>query len=321
MRIAVDAMGGDFGPAVVVPAAMQLAKREPELEIQLFGDQASIEHQLDSAGQAANSKIKIFPAKSLDPLYCDGKAVLVQGRDSSLFKSIDALRNASADACVSAGSTAAMMVCGLRLLKALPAIHRPAICAALPQKDGFTYLLDLGANAECNANNLLQFAQLAAVLAEVRHGLARPTVALLSNGSEPHKGNKLVRESAKLIQNSVAFEYMGYVEADQLFHSGVDIVVCDGFSGNIALKASEGAANVVMAELADSADSNNQHNRLISRFTPSIHNGAFFLGLNGVMIKSHGRANVDASLQAMLKAVELVKGNWLARHQQVFRTN
>lgn len=322
MRLAIDAMGGDFGPEIIVPAVAEVLRSHGDIDAVLFGHQETLESILPSD---LRSRVQIKAALTLNPEICDGKQVLLHGRKSSLFQSVKAVADGTANAAVSAGSTAAMMVSGLRLLGTLPGIHRPAICKAFQSRRGNTYLLDLGANAECTARNLYEFGQLAALLAKLQHDLQRPKVALLSNGTEPNKGTRILREAARQLSNTEQLEYIGFLEPDSLFDATADIVVCDGFVGNVALKASESAAKTVIDEMqaaiADVVDPvlKEQLRASIAQFAPAQHNGAFFLGLNGVIIKSHGGSDVKGTVNSLLSACDLVSDNWLAKHKHTFQ--
>ncbi|MFK7731642.1 MAG: phosphate acyltransferase PlsX [Pseudomonadales bacterium] len=324
MRLAIDAMGGDFGPGTIVPAVSQVLRTHSDIDAVLFGHQQMLDTALPDD---LRSRIKTNAAESLDPEVCDGKQVLLRGRQSSLFQAVQAVANGAADAVISAGSTAALMVSGLRLLGTLSGIHRPAICKVFQSRRGNTYLLDLGANAECTARNLFEFGQLAALLAKLQHGLACPKVALLSNGTEPSKGTRTLREAARQLSNSDQLEYIGFLEPDSLFDATADIVVCDGFVGNVALKASESAARTVIDEIKTGISGvedpllDDLLSNTISQFAPAQHNGAFFLGLNGVIIKSHGAADINGTVNSLLSASDLVRNNWLARHKNSFHIN
>lgn len=322
MRLAIDAMGGDFGPSIIVPAVAEVLRSHSDIDAVLFGHQDTLETTLP---HDLHSRVQIKAASTLNPEMCDGKQVLLRGRKSSLFQSVQAVAEGYADAVVSAGSTAAIMVTGLRLLGTLNGIHRPAICKVYQSKRGNTYLLDLGANAECTARNLFEFGQLAAMLARLQHNITRPTVALLSNGTEPSKGTRTLREAARQLSNAEQLEYIGFLEPDSLFDATADIVVCDGFVGNVALKASESAARTVIDEIKVALSGvvdpllKEQLEARIAQFAPAQHNGAFFLGLNGVIIKSHGGSDIKGTVSSMLSACDLVRDNWLARHKYSFR--
>ncbi|MFK8019228.1 MAG: phosphate acyltransferase PlsX [Pseudomonadales bacterium] len=319
MQIAIDVMGGDFGPSVIVRAAIELLSERNDLALQLYGDVSRIEPLIDADYR---DRIEVTTASSLNPHECDGKAVLLHGRGSSLFKAIDAVAKGRADVCVSAGSSAALMVVGLRLLGTLPGLKRPAICKAFPTANGHTYLLDLGANAECDAQALTQFALMGSALAAERDGRKKPTVRLLSNGSEPTKGTRVIREAAKMLTVESQINYQGFIEPDELFTTTSDIIVCDGFSGNVALKSCEGTASMLLAQFrqlfADhSSDVSKGLDDLDRRFSPARHNGAFFLGVNGIVVKSHGDAGPAAILNCLQEAERLGRSNWLASVQGV----
>ncbi len=322
MRLAIDAMGGDYGADVIVPAVAELVRDRPDVNAILFGHHDTLQAALPAD---IRSRVRVEAALALDPQVCDGKQVLLNGRQSSLFQSVQAAANGRADAAISAGSTAALMVSGLRLMGTLSGIHRPAICKVFESKRGDSYLLDLGANSECSARNLLEFGQLAALLATLQKGLDRPTVALLSNGTEPGKGTRTLREAARLLGSAEQLEYVGFVEPEALFNATADIVVCDGFVGNVALKSSESAAKHILQEINSvlsgrvGAELEAMICARLAQFAPAHHNGAFFLGLNGVIIKSHGSADIDATVNSLRSACDLVRDDWLAQHKDTFQ--
>ena len=320
MQIAIDVMGGDFGPPVFVRAAIELLDEHNDLTLQLYGDAAQIEPLIDTQYRG---KIEVTAAASLNPHECDGKAVLLHGRDSSLFKAVNAVASGSADLCVSAGSSAALMVVSLRLLGTLRGVKRPAICKAFPTAHGNPYLLDLGANAECEAQVLSQFALMGSALVTLRDGRDKPTVRLLSNGIEPTKGTRVIREAAKMLKAEAQINFQGFIEPDELFTTTTDIIVCDGFSGNVALKSCEGTASMLLAQFRQMLDDQGCNvtqglEELERRFSPDRHNGAFFLGINGIIVKSHGSADHAATLSCLQEAVTLGRSNWLAAIESVF---
>ncbi len=282
-----------------------------DVDVVLYGNRHELRRHLSDEN---SERLTIRTAQALDADQCDGKAVLVRGRESALFKAVASVANGEADACISAGSSAALVVAGLRLLGRMPGIHRPAICKQFGYENRKTYLLDLGANAECTARNLYEFALLAAELAFLRDGLRKARIGILSNGREAGKGNRHTRQAAQLLARCPGLNFCGYIEADALFACELDIVVCDGFSGNIALKSAEGAANMLLSSL-EGLLSDREASALEAvkrQFGPGQHNGAFFLGLNGVVVKSHGSADGGAFLKSLQQACDMVAGDWLS---------
>lgn len=313
MHLAIDTMGGDYGPSVFVPAALAALERVPALRCTLLGDHAQLAQLISSSGigPELSSRCELRGATPLDPLLCDGKAVLHSGRDSSLFKAIEMLSTGAADAAISGGSSAALLITGLRLLGKLPGVGRPAICKQLPRQLGGSYLLDLGANVDCSAQDLCDFARLGARMAHVQ-GRSQVSVGLLSNGREKNKGNKTLRQAARLLERSNEYSYRGFVEADEVFFGPCDIIVGDGLSGNIALKSAEGATRLLLTQLAEFEQEPKTRQKLTEHFSPTRHNGAVFLGLNGTLVKSHGNADTEACLQSILMTCDLLENGWLS---------
>jgi len=315
VRIALDAMGGDHGMSVVVPAAWQALKQHPDLELILVGDA----HQLrDKVG--SHARLQIHHASQVVEMHESPSKVLRQKKDSSMRVAIDLVKSGEVQACVSAGNTGALMATARFVLKTLPHIDRPAICTALPtMNNGHTHMLDLGANVDSRAEHLLQFAVMGSVLTTAVDNLPNPRIALLNIGAEEIKGNEQVKEAAQLL-TAKPINYIGFVEGDDIFKGKADVVVCDGFAGNIALKASEGAAKMIAhyAKLAFKENLWNKFAALVSmpvinslkqRIDPRRYNGASLLGLQGIVIKSHGGADVLSFTHAIHEAVLEVEKN------------
>ena len=326
VRIAIDCMGGDRGLAVTVPAAVRYAGEDPDAVLLLVGRSHDIEPALRNAGGE-------MPARRLQVVHAeqavsmdDPPATALRGkRDSSMRIAVDLVKNGQADACVSAGNTGALMAIARFVLKTLEGIDRPAIAHLLPnQKAGFTTVLDLGANVDCSAEQLLQFAMLGCALVSALQGTQQPSVGLLNVGEEAIKGNEVVKRAAELLRAS-GLNFHGNVEGDDIFRGTTDVVVCDGFVGNVALKASEGLAQMV-AQFAREEFTRNLLARLsalaalpvLRRFRHRVdhrrHNGACLLGLRGIVIKSHGSADAYAFGFAIRRAADA------ARHDLVMRT-
>jgi glycerol-3-phosphate acyltransferase PlsX len=306
ITIAVDAMGGDYGPAVTVPASVRALSFLPDISIILLGDNAAIQSQLSRLKCVTHDRLRVVATSQIVGMDEKPVSALRNKKDSSLFRAIQLLQEGEVQACVSAGNTGALLAVGCHLLRTFDGIDRPAICTAIPTDKGQTFLLDIGANVDVPAKNLHQFAVMGSVLASAILGMEKPRVGLLNIGVEDIKGNEQVKNAAELLQRDNTINYCGFVEADQLFFQQVDVAVCDGFIGNIALKASEGTARLIRHTLSQS-----MIGRLIkpllagfrSKINPSRYNGASFLGLTATLVKSHGGADIDA----FFRAIEVAK--------------
>ncbi|HUD27206.1 MAG TPA: phosphate acyltransferase PlsX [Burkholderiaceae bacterium] len=326
VRIAIDCMGGDQGLAVTVPAAVRSAADDPETVFLLVGRSGQIEAALREADAGrAPGRLNIIHAEQQVEMDDPPAVALRSKRDSSMRVALQLVKTGQADACVSAGNTGALMAIARFVLRTLDGIDRPAIAHLLPnEKGGFTTVLDLGANVDCTAEQLLQFAMLGCALESALQGTQRPTVGLLNVGEEVIKGNEVVKQAAELLRAS-GLNFYGNVEGDDIYRGTTDVVVCDGFVGNVALKASEGLAQM-LAGFVREEFTRNLFARLIAlialpvlgRFRRRVdhrqHNGACLLGLRGIVIKSHGSADVVAFGFAIRRAVEA------ARHQLLTRT-
>jgi glycerol-3-phosphate acyltransferase PlsX len=319
LTIAIDAMGGDFGPPVVVPAVLAMLDEQPDVKFILVGQETIIAPLLGSRGQKHAVRLQVQHASQIVEMGEKPQDAMRKKKDSSMRIALDLIKSGVADACVSAGNTGALMATARFVLKTIPGIDRPAILSRIPAHHGHTHMLDLGANADCSAEHLLQFAVMGSVVATDLHGMPRPRVGLLNIGSEDIKGNELVQEAAKLLQQST-LNYIGFVEGNDIFGGEVDVVVTDGFTGNVALKTMEGAARMFGATLKT------EYTRTLlrrlsfmasipalkaikKRFDPGQHNGASMVGLNGVVIKSHGNADAASFANAIRVAiVEARKG-------------
>lgn len=305
-------MGGDHGPVVTVPAALAALAHHPLLELILVGDQDVLQRLLDKHG-ASDAAIRVHHATQVVEMDELPSSALRGKKDSSMRVAIDLVKSGEADACVSAGNTGALMATARFVLKTLPGIDRPAILAELPAAGGYTLMLDLGANADCTAEHLFQFAVMGSVVATAVHGIDRPRVGLLNIGAEEIKGDELVQEAARKLQES-NLNYIGFVEGDNIFSDKVDVVVTDGFSGNVALKTAEGLGSWIAGLLREEFDRNLLTRlaglvtlpvlkRFKSRVDPRRHNGASLVGLRGIVIKSHGGADLVAFENAIRIAV------------------
>lgn len=317
IRIAIDCMGGDFGLRSTLPAAVKALSRFPDLDLTLVGDADAIDTQLNSVDR---SRLVVVHATDIVLMTDKPSVALRKKSQSSMRIAIDLLQQQQVDAVVSAGNTGALMAMGCFVLKTLPGIDRPAICSAVPVAGGHCYLLDLGANVDCSAVQLHQFAIMGAALATAVDGASSPRVALLNIGEEAGKGNEQVRSASALMSADQQLNYRGYIEGDGLFRGGADVVVADGFAGNVALKVCEGTARFIASAVKQ------QFNRsLITKLvgvlaTPILkniyqqldaeqYNGASFLGLQGVVVKSHGASTVSGFEAAIARARLEVSGN------------
>ncbi|MEO7744577.1 MAG: phosphate acyltransferase PlsX [Usitatibacter sp.] len=299
--IAVDAMGGDHGPSVTVPASLDFLASHPDAELLLVGLKEPLERELARARGSGESRLTVVPATQVVAMDEDVRSAIRTKKHSSMRVAIDLVKDGRAHACVSAGNTGALMGTAKFVLKTLPGIDRPAICAVLPTRKGQVYALDLGANADCTPEHLLQFAIMGATLVSALEGKERPTVGLLNIGSEEMKGNDVVKKAGELLRQS-PLNFHGNVEGDDIYKGTTDVVVCDGFAGNVALKTSEGLAKM-LGDFLKEEYMRSPLTRLaalvsmpvIKRFRQRVdhrrYNGAALLGLRGIVVKSHGSAD------------------------------
>lgn len=308
-RIALDAMGGDHGLSVVVPAALQALQKYNDISLILVGDETQIKANLEQHKAAPGDNLSIRHASQVVAMDELPASAMKNKKDSSMRVAINMVKAGEADAAVSAGNTGALMATARFVLKTLPGIDRPAICTVLPSMRGHTHMLDLGANVDSEAEHLYQFALMGSELTKAIDNNPNPRVGLLNIGQEAIKGNEQVKAANALLQGS-PLNYIGYVEGDDIYHGDVDVVVCDGFVGNVALKTSEGLAKMVSAQLKTNYSANlfTKLAALISlpvlksfrrKFDPRRYNGASLLGLQGIVVKSHGGADSLAYANAI----------------------
>ena len=350
ITIAIDAMSGDDGPEIVVPAALAYLQKKAQesllsidsktdadkaFNIILVGDQDKLgallfdQNNLDkvsnaSPGFSSSSKLpsnlSIVHAETVVEMHDRPSIVLRQKRDSSMAVALQLVKDGKADACVSAGNTGALMILGRAILGTYPGIDRPAITKMFPSQGGGTFVLDLGANVDSSAEHLLQFAIMGQLLAKIIKGIERPKVALLNVGGESIKGNEQVRLAASLIEDSELVNYVGFAEGGDIFRSKADVIVCDGFVGNVALKSAEGAAKILLKEIKDFFQASWYRKLMgflllpllkkhLKQLDPDTHNGAIFLGLQGVLVKSHGHATIRSFEHAIDLAVKEAEEN------------
>jgi len=307
-------MGGDHGLNVVVPACIRATRRNPTLKLMLVGDQGQINTHLKQSGVSSHHQFSIVHASEVVGMDELPSHALRNKKDSSMRVAINLVKEGRADACVSAGNTGALMATARFVLKTLPGIDRPAIIAAMPTLTGKTRVLDLGANVDSCAEHLFQFAVMGTALIQAIDKKPNPKIALLNIGVEEIKGNDQVKRTAHMLSQCRVMNYVGYVEGDHFFTGNVDLVVCDGFVGNVALKSSEGLAKLMLQVMKD-AFSRNWFYKCLglialpalrymkSRLDPAKYNGATLLGLNGIVVKSHGGASEKAFLNAIEEAI------------------
>ena len=312
-------MGGDFGPRSIVQACIASLSATPSLHLTLVGQPSLLEELIASHPAVDRARLTVTAAS--ETITMDEKpAAALRGKpDSSMRVALELLRDAKVQACVSAGNTGALMALSRHVLKTLPGIDRPAMVAAIPTQQGYCQLLDLGANVDCSAEHLFQFAVMGSVAAEAL-GVVRPRVALLNIGTEEIKGNQQVKLAATLLQGAPGLNYIGFVEGDGLYRGEAHVVVCDGFVGNILLKSSEGLATMIATRIEVLFNQNLMSRavgalalplmrRLQADLAPARHNGASFLGLQGIVVKSHGSAGVEGFQSAIARAVIEIQEN------------
>jgi glycerol-3-phosphate acyltransferase PlsX len=324
IHIAIDAMSGDRGPSVSVPAAIAAAREFSDVRFTLIGRQADLEREM---GGAPPSNVSCLFAADVVEMTDHPREALRRKKDSSMRRAIDLVKAKAAHACVSAGNTGALMATAHFVLKMLPGVERPAIVSLIPSRGGHTYMLDLGANASCTPEQLSQFAVMGSVLAADLEGAhEKPRVGLLNIGSEDIKGNDIVQAAHNLLAAS-GINYVGFVEGHDIFSDEVDVVVTDGFTGNVALKAMEGVARLIgeiMREeftrttlrKAGAAVAKPALNAIRARLDPRRYNGASMIGLNGIVIKSHGGADLFGFQRAIEVAVQEARNDLPARVAQ-----
>jgi phosphate acyltransferase len=317
-KIAIDAMGGDFGPSVTVPAAHKAITQYSDIELTLVGQQELLQAELQKLGLQNNDRIKVHHASEVVGMDESPAVALKKKKDSSMRVSINLVKDNSVDACISAGNTGALMATGKFVLKTIPGISRPAICTALPTITGHTHMLDLGANIDCTPEHLLQFAIMGSVLSASVDEKENPSIGLLNIGSEAIKGNEIVKQASQLISNT-RLNYHGFIEGNDIYTGKVDVVVSDGFVGNVSLKTAEGLAGMVTTVLKKAFKKNlftkiaalialPVLNSVKKTLDPRQYNGASLLGLNGIVIKSHGSADVDSFFNAIkIASIEIDK--------------
>ncbi|MDX7999615.1 phosphate acyltransferase PlsX [Xenorhabdus sp. Reich] len=320
LTLALDAMGGDFGPRVTVPAALQALVSNPQLKLLLVGNPETISPLLANKNAELLSRLQIIPAEYVVSNDVKPSQAIRSSHGTSMRIALNLVKSGEAQACVSAGNTGVLMGMAKLMLKSIEGIERPALMTVIPNlKQRKTVVLDLGANINCNSSMLVQFAIMGAVMAECVVGVSHPNVALLNIGEEESKGLDNIREAAMTLRNTTAINYIGYVEGNELLTGKADVLVCDGFAGNVTLKTMEGSIRVILSLVKGQQKKSSwlmkifkkwllKHvTKRFSHLNPDQYNGATLLGLRGIVIKSHGAANEQAFKAAIDQAVQAVE--------------
>lgn len=324
--VAIDCMGGDHGPGVTVPAALNFHKSHPQSKLVLVGLQQAIEAELRARHAVPGPKLLVHNASEEVGMDEAPASALRGKKDSSMRVAVNLVKSGEAHACVSAGNTGALMAISRFVLKTLPGIDRPAIAGILPTLKGEAYVLDLGANVNCTPEHLLQFAIMGAILVSAMQHKERPSIGLLNIGEEAIKGNEVVKQAGELLRAS-GLNFYGNVEGDDIFKGTTDVVVCDGFVGNVMLKSVEGAAKMLRDFLKEEFKRNwftyvcgMMAMPVLSAFRhrvdPARYNGASLLGLKGIVVKSHGSADSFGFEKAIERAFDEVREGVLQRISQ-----
>ncbi|WP_083234240.1 phosphate acyltransferase PlsX [Candidatus Marithrix sp. Canyon 246] len=332
LRIALDAMSGDHGPSIVIPAAAQILAEFDNVELTLVGDEKVINPLIAQQSTKIQQSLSVHHATQRVEMDELPSRALRYKKDSSMRVAINLVKQGEADACVSAGNTGALMATARYVLKTLPGIDRPAIISAIPNmEETTTHVLDLGANIDSSAEQLFQFAIMGSVLAEAVDNLANPRIGLLNIGEEEIKGNEQIKAAAKRLNAISDINYIGFVEGDDINKGTVDVVVCDGFVGNVSLKTTEGVAKMISHYVKQSFNKNwlTRLAALIclpilkdirNKIDPRRYNGASLLGLRGIVIKSHGSADVLSFSYAIREAIIEVQKNVPSKISQQLAT-
>ncbi len=321
ITVAIDCMGGDHGPHVTVPSAVELLQKDERINIILVGISNALQTELAITKNPHQSRIHIQSASEIVGMDESPAIALRTKKDSSMRVAINLVKSGDAQACISAGNTGALLATSRFVLKTIPGVDRPALAVVLPTITGHTHVLDLGANVNCTAEHLLQFGVMGASLVSSIEDKAKPSIGLLNIGEEEIKGNEVVKQAAELLRSS-KLNFYGNVEGDDIYKGTTDVVVCDGFVGNVTLKTSEGLAQMLATYLREEFKRNMLTKLAGLIATPVIntfkkrvdhrqYNGASFLGLRGIVIKSHGSADTYAFGCAIKRAVDEVRGGML----------
>ncbi|MBD8530488.1 MULTISPECIES: phosphate acyltransferase PlsX [unclassified Massilia] len=316
IKISIDCMGGDHGPSVTIPAALSFLKQQPDAELILVGVDETLRAELKKHHAEHTPRLSIKHASEVVAMDDPIEVALRRKKDSSMRVAVELVKEGGAHVCVSAGNTGALMAVSRYVLKTMAGVDRPAICSILPnQKNGPTYMLDLGANVDCTPHHLHQFAIMGSVLFSAMEGVKKPSIGLLNVGTEEIKGNEVVKETAQLLRadhERGSLNFYGNVEGNDIFKGTTDVVVCDGFVGNVTLKAIEGLSRLFKSVFKQNVLS--MMGAVLARgalkkLNPERYNGASLLGLKGLVFKSHGGANAYAFEWAIKRAFDAAKYN------------
>ncbi len=331
VKISIDCMGGDHGPAVTVPAAVSFVRSHPDAHLLLVGIEPTIRAQLKKCKATGESRLSVVSATEVVEMDDPVEVALRRKKDSSMRVALNLVKAGDAQTCISAGNTGALMAVSRYVLKTLPGIERPAIAFAMPSQKGYTTMLDLGANVDCEPQHLLQFAEMGHALVAAIEGKERPTIGLLNIGEEVIKGNETIKRAGELLRNST-LNFYGNVEGNDIYKGTTDVVVCDGFVGNVALKTSEGLAKM-LTDMIREEFSRSIATKLMAivalpvlkrfkrRVDPAQYNGAALLGLRGLVIKSHGSAEAYGFEWAIKRGYDAVKNGVLDRLVRAMEEN
>ncbi|MXS84761.1 phosphate acyltransferase PlsX [Nitrosomonas sp. HPC101] len=334
ITVAIDCMGGDHGPHVTVPSAVEYLRHDRDTSIILVGQLEILAQELDALKVLPHSRLKLHPASEIVGMDEHPAIALRNKKDSSMRVALNLVKNGEAQACISAGNTGALLATSRFVLKTIPGIDRPALAVVLPTISGHTYVLDLGANVNCTAEHLFQFGVMGATLVSSIENKPNPSIGLLNIGEEDIKGNDVVKQAARLFRSS-GLNFYGNIEGDDIYRGTTNVVVCDGFVGNVALKTSEGLAQMLASYLREEFRRSLFRklaglvalpviNAFRRRVDHRQYNGASLLGLRGTVIKSHGAADSFAFRCAIKRAVDEIRGGTLRRiveHIETLRYN
>jgi len=323
VTLAIDAMGGDHGPAVTVPASVAFLETHPDSAVVLVGRAEELEPRVKGRHPRLGDRLQLRHASQLVDMDESPATAVKRKKDSSMRVALDLVKAGEAHAAVSAGNTGALMATAHFVLKPIEGIDRPALVSVLPTEKGYTYMMDLGASPDCKAEHLLQFALMGSILVSAVEHRERPTVGLLNIGAEAIKGNQVVKQAGELLRAS-ELNFIGNVEGDGVYRGEADVIVCDGFVGNVALKTAEGLARMVGGFLREEFTRNPLRKLAAAiawpalsafrkRVDPRRYNGATLLGLKGVVVKSHGSADLLAFRRAIERADDEVQNRVLER--------
>ncbi|MBF0784122.1 phosphate acyltransferase PlsX [Muribacter muris] len=332
LTLALDVMGGDFGPRITIPAIISALAVYPKLTFLLFGDQCQIRPLLQALPPASRQRIRLVHTAKTVADDLPFRQAMRQSKGSAMQLAIEAVATGEAQGCVSGGNTGLLMALAKQHISLLPNIGRPALTSLIPSLNGRSgIMLDLGANVEADSELLCQFAEMGNIFAQVMLDLVYPRLALLNIGTEEYKGNPAIRTAHQQLKQAQHLNYIGFMEGDKLLNNYADVIICDGFSGNIALKTLEGAAhNLLVFFKPPQPDSHlcrrfkravmrfifQRYYRKLQRINPDKHNGATLLGLSSVVVKSHGSAGANAFFYAILHAIQQIENEIPAKISQ-----